>query len=840
MSPVLPTSFSVVARQVLDFSGLEGLPAKEGPAGVFVQVALPIPLETPLTYRVPPPLAPWIQIGARVRVAVGRRELVGLVLALSSAPPAELKETQLKDIVEILDGEPVISGSLIELSRFLSEYYLAPIGDSVLMACPAGLAPLANPILRLTPLGALASPQSPGEAELQQVLLGRGATRWLDLKSGGLAATFSVVEDWIERGLLGHEDLVRRAQYTKAYELAPGSFELLLAKAGKSKKGREALEHLRLAGHPLTEGEIEAAVSCSREVIRRLARLGLLREFSQVEKLELGRHRLSGQSAGPEIHLREDQQMAVDAILGSIGARQYRGFLLHGMTGSGKTEVYLRALDRVLEQGSSAIVLVPEIALVPALASTLFRRFGAKLAIYHSNLSQRERVQEWRRIQEGEARIVLGPRSALFAPCSDLALIVVDEEHDSSYKQGSTPRYHGRDMALLRGRLEGATVVLASATPSLESRLNVDLGKLTRLRLTRRSGAAGLPEGIIVDLRSEPAAIRAEEAYFSGRLLMEIRSALEKSEQVILLRNRRGYSPVVLCRACGHKFCCEQCGLTLTLHLRRRSLACHYCGDEKPMPGSCPNCGEAALEAVGAGTERVEERFRELFPEVEVETLDADSAQRVGGAAAILERFSQGKTQVLIGTQMVAKGHHFPRVSLAAVLFADSYLAFPDFRSVERTYNLLTQMAGRSGRGERPGKVLIQTLQPEHYAVRAALEHDDEGFAAEELRFRRTFFYPPFSRLIQVLAEDRRVEVAREAIAHLSRRVLADKEASSIQVLGPSPAPFERLAGKWRFQLLLRGPASGMLRRLVKGALKDLSSTHRSILTVDVDPFDLL
>lgn len=835
----MPTSFSVSVRLVPDLSGPEAFQAGSS-AGAFAQIALPIPLETALTYRVPEALVSWIRVGARVRVAVGRRELVGVVLALAPSLPPELNPSQLKDVLEIVDGEPVLSSALIELGRFLSEYYLAPIGDSVLAACPAGLAPLANPLLRLTPLGALANTHDANEAALQQRLLEGGSARWLDLKVGGLAASLELVEGWSERGLLAQEDSFRRAQYARAYEPAPGPFDELLEKAGRSKKGREVLEHLRQTGHPATEGEIEAAVSCSREVIRRLARLGLLREFTQVEKLGLGRHRLSDPNSSPEIQLRDDQQQAVDALLGALRAREYRGFLLHGMTGSGKTEVYLRALDQVLEQGSSAIVLVPEIALVPALASTLFRRFGEKLAIYHSNLSQRERVQEWRRIQEGEARIVLGPRSALFAPCRNLALIVVDEEHDSSYKQGSTPRYHGRDMALLRGRLESATVVLASATPSLESRLNVELAKLTRLRLTRRSGAAGLPEGIVVDLRSEPAAIRAEEAYFSGRLLMEIRSALEKDEQVILLRNRRGYSPVVLCRACGHKFCCDQCGLTLTLHLRRRTLACHYCGDERPMPTLCSSCGEAALEAVGAGTERVEERFRELFPEVEVETLDADSAQRVGGAAAILERFSQGKTRVLIGTQMVAKGHHFPRVSLAAVLFADSYLAFPDFRAVERTYSLLAQLAGRSGRGERPGKVLIQTLQPQHYAVRAALEHDDEGFAAEEMRFRRTFFYPPFSRLVQVLAEDRRPEVAKDAIGELSRRVLADPAARELQVLGPSPAPFERLAGKWRFQLLIRGSSASLPKRLVKNALKDLSSTHRAILTVDVDPFDLL
>lgn len=822
--------------------GIPGLfPELEEPesAATYAQVALPVPLDAPLTYRIPPAWAAFTAPGCRVRVRLGKRELVGVVVEILDRLPPHLEAVGLRDLLETVDGQPLLSPALLELCRFLSEYYLAPIGDSILFICPAGLPPLANPLLRLTSLGALAAPKSEAEAELQQRLLEGGPIRWLGLLTRGVDVPAELLEDWQERGWLALEDSLKRTRYIRAYDLAPGELAELVDRAGRSKKGREVLELLSRLGHPATQAEIETTVGCGREVIRRLVELGLLREFTQVEKLGLGRHRLTPMAA-TELVLRDDQRDAVEQLVESLDQRGYRGFLLHGMTGSGKTEVYLRALDRVLDAGRSAIVLVPEIALVPALASALHRRYGDKLAILHSNLSQRERLQEWRRIYEGQARLVLGPRSALFAPCHELGLIVVDEEHDYAYKQSSSPRYHGRDMALLRGRFEGATVVLASATPSLESRLNVELDKLRLLRLTRRAGGSSMPEGIVVDLRAEPAALRAGEAYFSGRLLMEIRSAVEQGDQVVLLRNRRGYSPVVMCRACGHKFNCEDCGLTLTLHLKRRVLACHYCGHERPMPSLCPACGEAALEPVGAGTERVEERFRELFPEVEVETLDADATQKVGGASAILDRFGNGKTQVLIGTQMVAKGHHFPRVSLAAVLFADSYLAFPDFRAVERTYSLLAQLAGRSGRGERPGKVLIQTLQPEHYAVRAAIEHDDEGFAREELRFRQTFHYPPYSRLIQILAEDRRAPMAEEAIAALAERVVADPASREMWCLGPAPAPFERLAGKWRHQFLVRGPSTGRLRRLVQSAIASLSATHRGILKVDVDPYDLL
>lgn len=811
-----------------------------GDGRLYAEVALPIPLPFPLTYRVPPAWAPLLVRGSRVRVRVGRRELVGVATSLLDAPPPGLDRAAVKDLLGVVDAEPPLSSALLELCRFLADYYLAPPGDGLHFVLPPGLPPLGNPLLRLTSLGALASAKSPVEQELQQELLSGGPARWLELLSRGVAAPEELTADWKDRGWLALEDETRKVRYVRAYLPAPGEPAELLARAGRSRKGREVLAYLQPLGRPATEEAIAGAVGCGREVIRRLAQLGLLREFTQVERLDLDRHRFAAVGAPTEFALREDQEQAVGRLLAAVARREYSGFLLHGMTGSGKTEVYLRAIDQVLAEGRGAIVLVPEIALVPALATSLHRRYGALLAILHSNLSQRERLQEWKRIHQGEARLVVGPRSALFAPCRELALIVVDEEHDSAYKQGSSPRYHGRDMALLRGSLERATVVLASATPSLESRLNAQNGKLELLKLVRRAGRATMPEGILVDLRAEAGALRPGEAYFSGRLLMEIRAALEADDQVVLLRNRRGYSPVVLCRACGHKFCCEQCGLTLTLHLKRRLLSCHYCGHQEPLPSGCPECREEALEAVGAGTERVEERFRELFPGVEVETLDADSAQRVGGAAAILERFGSGATQVLIGTQMVAKGHHFPRVALAAVLFADSYLAFPDFRAVERTYNLLAQLAGRAGRGERPGKVLIQTFQPEHYAVRAALEHDDEGFAREELRFRQTFNYPPYGRLIQVLAEDRSAATARQALGAFAAALRADPRTREIQTLGPVPAPFERLAGKWRFQLLMRGPSASRLRLLARGALESLTAAQRGVLTVDVDPQDLL
>ena len=482
-------------------------------------------------------------------------------------------------------------------------------------------------------------------------------------------------------------------------------------------------------------------------------------------------------------------------------------------------------------------MLVPEIALVPQLARELRRRFAGRLAILHSNLGKAERQQEWERIRRGQARVVVGPRSALFAPVDDLALIIVDEEQDSSYKQDKSPRYHGRDLALVRARASDAVVVLASATPSLETRYNVERSRYGELELTERVGVGRLPEGQVVDLRRQQFRHRPGEIHFSEPLVENIHTALARREQVILLRNRRGYAPLFLCRACGEDFRCDDCGLPRTLHRRERALLCHYCGSSVSEPTRCPQCNEDALEAIGAGTERVEERLRELFPEAAIGVLDRDVARRPGGATAILERFGRGETQILIGTQMVSKGHHFPNVSLTGVLSADTYLGFPDFRAVEKTYSMLTQLAGRAGRGDLPGRVLIQTHHPEHYAVRAALAGDDAAFATEEMRFRRAFLYPPFSRMILFLQRDRERDRALARITELASRFERHRDAAQLRITGPAPAPLERLRGQWRFQLAVRSRHGKLLREIAR----EVALPHvGSDMAIDVDPYDLL
>jgi primosomal protein N' (replication factor Y) len=809
----------------------------------FADIAVPLPLPAPLTYALPEGIDRLTRVGARARVQVGKRKLTGVVVEVHDRPPAGIT---VRPVEEIVDREPILPEELLSLARFVADYYLTPLGEVLRAFLPADLPAWENPTVSLTQKGAFAEARSAVEAEIIEVLRERGSLRRLELEgavvlaggAGGGAAFGAAFAALAETGRLAvDDDRARSSRYVAAVELAPGTLAAHLEAAGRSEPGRAAVEHLAALARPATVAEVAASVGCTPAVIRRLVGRGVLRQFSQVASLSLDRHLLAGDGREAPIVLRGDQEEAVSALAAAVESCRYAPFLLHGMTGSGKTEVYLRAAQRCLEAGRTVVLLVPEIALVPALAGELERRFGADLALLHSSLSGGERFQEWERVRRGEARLVVGPRSALLAPLQDIGLIVVDEEQDSSYKQDIAPRYNARDLALVRGKRAEATVVLVSATPSLESRQNAATGKLQPLLLSQRVGFGRLPEPILVDLRQGEGSRSPGEVHFSPRLREEIAATLERGEQVILLRNRRGYSPALLCRACGEDLRCEDCGLPRTYHRRAGRLLCHYCGSTLPVPAQCPSCGEEAFEPIGAGTERVEETFGELFPGVRTDVLDRDALRRPGGVPAILERFGRGDVQVLIGTQMVSKGHHFPGVSLTAVLAADAYLRFPDFRAVERTYNLLTQFAGRAGRGERAGKVVIQTYQPDHYAIRAALAADDEGFAREELRFRRVFHYPPYTRMVQLLLRDRKRERAEAAARDLYRALVSHRLAAGVRLAGPAPAPFERLRGAWRFQILARSADGARLHRLVRECLPRTTGVD---LVVDVDPQHLL
>lgn len=802
---------------------------------LLADIALPVPLPDPLTYEVPPNLAPLARPGVRARVRMGKRRLTGILVKVHEERP---EGVTLRPIEEILDVEPVLPPDLMALAGFTADYYLAPLGEVFRSMLPSELPPWGDRRVWLTDAGALAPPRGEAEAAVVEALREGGRMSMAELQGKvGLPNLSEVLASLGERGRIsGEERSPRSARYVSAVELAPGGLATHLAAAGRSLPGRAVVEYLAAIQRPATTAEVSAAVGCTPAVVKRLVSLGVLRQFTQVERLSLDRHRLAPKEAA-EIHLRPDQDLALRRLTEVLDRREFAPLLLQGMTGSGKTEVYLRAAEAALARGRAAVLLVPEIALVPALAREVEQRFGEELAILHSGLGTGERQQEWERVRRGEARVVLGPRSALFAPVPDLGLLVVDEEQDTAYKQELTPRYHARDLALVRARDAGAAALLVSATPSLESLYNVERGKLELLQLTERAGQGTLPEGILVDLRQEGLSRRPGEVHFSERLRYEIAEALTAGDQVILLRNRRGYAPVLLCRACGEDFRCDDCGLPRTYHRRMRRLLCHYCGSAIAAPERCPQCKEEALEPIGAGTERVEETFKELFPEARVDVLDRDTARRQGGLAALLERFERGEVQVLIGTQMVSKGHHFPGVALTAVLAADAYLGFPDFRAVERTYHLLTQLAGRAGRGEKPGRVVIQTWHPEHYAIQAALRQDDAGFIREEMRFRRVFHYPPYTRMVQLLVRDKDRDKAWKVISELAADLAAHPLSRSVRISGPAPAPLERLKGQWRFQLLARSAVFKDLHRMLREVLP---ANPGYDLVVDVDPQQLL
>jgi primosomal protein N' (replication factor Y) len=850
-------------------------------AAFYAEVALPVPLPLPLVYAVPPGCRAAAVPGVRVRVPMGKRRLIGIVVGRQEEAPAGIAVRWLE---AVLDREPVLGADLLELARFTADYYLAPLGEVLRSMLPADLEPWGDRRVWLTDRGALAPPRGDAESALIEALRQGGRVTVSELQARlDLPELEALLAELEQEGRIagddagdrhGHAGTAGRAgssrtssRYVSAVELAPAlaaqtppGQAARRAAAGRSAHALAVFDYLAAVGRPATSAEVMAAAGCSAGVLTRLVSRGVLRRFTQVERLSLDRHRLAprlpagvpagglpspsgGEAAPPPasvplFHLRPDQESAVAAVAAAIASRRFTPMLLRGMTGSGKTEIYLRAAAAALDQGRSAILLVPEIALVPALAREVLERFGERLAILHSGLGTGERNQEWERVRRGEAMVVLGPRSALFAPVASLGLLVVDEEQDPAYKQELTPRYHARDLALVRGRSAGAATLLVSATPSLESRHNVERGKLADLTLTARVGQGALPEGILVDLRQEEGLRRRPgDVHFSTRLRREVEISLAAGEQVILLRNRRGYAPMLLCRACGEAMRCPDCGLPRTYHRRARRLLCHYCGLAISAPDACPLCSEPALEPIGAGTERVEEDFRELFPDVAVDVLDRDATRRPGGLAAVLERFERGDTRVLIGTQMVSKGHHFPRVSLTAVLAADTYLSFPDFRAVERTYNLLTQVAGRAGRGDRPGRVVIQTFHPDHYAIQAALTGDDGAFLAEEMRFRRVFHYPPFTRMVQLLVRDRKRERAQAGIQELADALLAHPLCRGVRLTGPAPAPFERLRGEWRFQLLARAAAFRDLHRLL---VEVLPKNPAYDLTVDVDPQQLM
>ncbi len=725
----------------------------------LARIAVAAPIDKALSYAVPDALAELIEIGCRVRVSLGRREVVGFVLELSRGSAEGLK-----NIVEIMDRAPLFGADLVPFFERTAAYYLHPIGYCVKTALPAGLG-----------------------------------------------------------GLDGAPKILKEKVYSAGS--APGSPQGL--------RQREILEEvLRQGRTPLSA--LRGRFGAPHQALARLVELG----FLQVEEQELCRDPFLRHSIAPDTppDLTAEQQTALTPICQVLNSGKFSPFLVHGVTGSGKTEIYLRAIDEALRLGRDALILVPEIALTPQLVQRFRARFHGmekEMAVLHSGLSDGERYDGWRRIAKGDVRMVIGARSAVFAPLPRLGIIVVDEEHESSYKQQEGFRYNARDLALLRGQMTGAAVVLGSATPSLTSYHRATEGVIELLSLKERPKARPMPEVQLVDMSGHKG-----EDLLSEPVHEAIVATLARGEQSIVLLNRRGFAPFLLCEECGHSFRCPNCEITLTYHQRNRALRCHYCDYHDQPPDRCPRCAGQQIQPAGAGTERLEEDLERLFPEARIARMDRDSLTRKGSHEELTTRMRKGEVDILVGTQMVAKGHDFPGVTLVAVMNADSSLNFPDFRSAERTFALLAQVAGRAGRADRPGQVFIQTYAPEHYALSCAASHDFEAFYAEDIAFRKELGYPPFGYLTNlVFSGNDTVQVAQEA-NRLASELLS--MAGEAQVLGPAPCPLSRLRGKSRVQLLLKADSRHGMRRILTLLQQRRKTTAGVGLTVDVDPMDML
>jgi primosomal protein N' (replication factor Y) len=801
-------------------------PRSAAAASRIISVALPLPIRKNFSYRVPAGFA-MPEPGARVRVPFGERALTGVVLAHEGEDTPGLRE-----IVGVLDVEPVCPPELLAAVERVARRSFASTGEVLKTALPARLPAAGTVRYRITERGAFSRP-SGAEGEILERLRGGEAVALSDLPVAGRQEALRSLE---ERGFLRAVSAARerKPRSETAYAPGAGTPEERARSLKGSRRGKEVLAYLESLGRPAVAAEIRMQTGAGPSVLRNLVARGALRSFEQARKPE---EPAPPPAARPDFRLTAEQESALAQVRDAIAARRYFPALLQGVTGSGKTEVYLRAISSTLAAGRGAVWLVPEIALTPIFSRELRRQFGSRAAVLHSAQSERERAQEWDRVRAGEARAVIGPRSAAFAPVADPGLFVVDEEHDGSYKQRESPRYDARDVAAIRALAAGAVLLFGSATPSMEAYQAARDGRLRLLRLTARVDDRPLPEVTLVDLKRENA--RPEEKgvpLFSGALVARLNDVFSRGEQAILLQPRRGFAPFLLCRQCGYDFRCSRCSVSRTVHEKGRALICHYCGERIPRPLRCPDCGGAILEAIGAGTERVAEKFAELFPGVSSVVLDRDSARR-RGAGAVLDDLISGRASCLIGTQMVAKGHDFPGVTAVGVLSADTLLNFPDFRAAEKTFQLVAQVAGRAGRGDTPGTVHVQTFHPQHPAIRRAAGHDVDGFAAEELAFRRSFFYPPFAQLASVLISSPDREKAQDTAKSIGESLAA--ESADLRISGPAPAPLERLQGRWRFQILIRAAQRLAVLDALESSIPERPPSGVQI-AVDVDPQDLM
>jgi primosomal protein N' (replication factor Y) (superfamily II helicase) len=815
----------------------------------FCDVALPVPLDMVFTYRVPADAAPLV--GARVLVPFRQQRMTGIVVEVHDRKPS----VTTKNLLSVLDAAPVLDEQLMRLGRWISDYYLAPIGEVFRTMLPLSAEFKRTIGYRITEAGTQAlhqagtagssrrSPRTPEEQAVEFRVLdylareGDALEDFENVKEAALrsatGATKNILAAMVRKKWIAREDLSSAQDARRTIKIAVlksadrklNDNQRKIITALQSATGREKVETIRSLPIP-------------RTTLETLVKRGLVEILEEPADFTISR---SKPRPSPfHFEFNPAQRNALNKLREGVDALKFSGMLLHGVTGSGKTAVYLAGMRAVLEAGRSAILLVPEIGLTPAVAADLHQIFGDEVAILHSALTDKERAEQWHRIKRGEARIVVGTRSAVFAPVSDLALIIVDEEHDSSYKQEETPRYHARDVAVMRAKMANAVVVLGSATPSLESYFNATKNKYALIELPDRVEKRPLPEVEIVDMRLEFQETGHDQV-ISRKLATEIKDRLDRKEQVMVLLNRRGYSPVVLCRACGKAQECRNCAVALTHHKREHKMVCHYCGFLAPVPKVCAECGSEYVYFLGTGSEKLEELLHGMFPQARIARLDRDTVRGHEDFERTLHALNEGELDMVVGTQMIAKGHDIHGVTLVGVVGADAALGFPDFRAAERTFQLLTQVAGRAGRGQSPGKVILQTFFQDHYAVQYAARHDFTGFYEKELRYRSWMHYPPYSALANVLVRSPKLDEAMQWSGMIGKWFEGTRH-EGVRVLGPASAPIVRLKQDYRYHFVLKSPSREKLNSTLRAMLAYAAKQKipRTQLIVDVDALWLM
>ena len=788
-------------------------------AKIIVDVPL-MQTDQPYSYRIPEEFEGMLEVGMRVHVPFGKgnRLIQGIVLGLESQVDEEEMEQDLKDIVEVLDFSPVLTQEQLWLAEELRKSVFS-YKISILKAMLPGFLNSSYDKI-LYPLEGLSQEDRERLFGLEDSL----AFSSLDL------AKQAEMMRLTRKGLLGMEYQAvdqKKVKTQSWYEVNLAQLESVEIST-RAKKKLELRDYL--LSHPESASLTSLLESYSREQVNFFVEQGAVTIVQK--EVQRSAAYFEGIEASQPLELNPEQRQARDAVVSAIGSHQ-PPFLLQGITGSGKTEVYLQIIQGALDKGKTAILLVPEISLTPQMTERFIARFGEQVAILHSGLSNGEKYDEWRKVERGDAQVVVGARSAIFAPLKNLGVMIIDEEHEATYKQDSNPRYHAREVAILRAQYNQATLVLGSATPSLESRARAGKGVYQHLRLTQRANPlATIPEVQVIDFRDYIG--QNETSNFTPPLLEAIQDRLAKKEQVVLMLNRRGYSSFVMCRECGTVDTCPNCDISLTLHMDTKTMNCHYCGFSKDIPQNCPNCKSHSIRYYGTGTQKAYDELTELFPQARILRMDVDTTRKKGSHQALLDQFGRGEADILLGTQMIAKGLDFPNVTLVGVLNADTSLNLPDFRSSERTFQLLTQVAGRAGRAEKAGQVLIQSYNPQHYAIRFAKDQDYEGFYAYEMGIRRQLGYPPYYFTIGItLSHKKEEEVIKRAYEVMN--ILRSGLSESSNILGPTPKPIARTHNLYHYQILIKYRLEDELGPTLNQVLALTQERENSELRLSID-----